>query len=85
MTLILPLIKGGPNTVTIRGPMFKDGSTYLSSDGHNPEAPRPGYGWPLGSECWYFYLEGSGARRWATGLTVESAWNRAVAIANGEA
>jgi hypothetical protein len=69
---------------TIDGPHFKDADSYLSHDGTNPEAPSPGYGWPLGTECWYYELEGR--RGWervrlcATGLTRESAAQRAQAI-----
>lgn len=62
------------------GPHFKSADTYLSKDGDNPEAPRPGYGWPLGTECWYFRLEGNGLILFATGSTVERAEARAFAI-----
>lgn len=64
----------------IDGPFFKDAASYLSKDGTNPEAPAPGYGWPLGSECWYYELRGCGLRLCATGLTRESAARRAEAI-----
>jgi hypothetical protein len=66
---------------TADGPRFKDASMYLSSDGTNPEAPHPGYGWPLGTECWYYVLRGPGRRLYATGLTVESAALRAGQVA----
>ncbi len=69
---------------TIDGPHFKDAQHYLSRDGTNPEAPNPGYGWPLGSECWYFTLEGQGLRLCATGLTEESASLRAKAIMDAD-
>jgi hypothetical protein len=62
----------------ITGPHFKDESHYLSHDGDNPQAPWPRYGWPLGTECWYFYLEVEGRRLWATGITVMNAWQRAI-------
>lgn len=61
------------------GPFYKDEEHYLSKDGDNPEAPWPGYGWPLGTACWYFILEG-GYRWAATGSTVEKAWQRAVSL-----
>lgn len=66
---------------TAHGPHFKDASMYLSKDGTNPEAPWRGYGWPLGSECWYYVLRGSGRQLYATGLTAESAALRAVQVA----
>jgi hypothetical protein len=66
---------------TAEGPRFKDASMYLSSDGTNPEAPWPGYGWPLGTECWYYVLRGPGRRLYATGLTIESAARRAACLA----
>lgn len=66
---------------SVEGPTFKDAEQYLSRDGDNPEAPRPGYGWPLGTECWYYVLEGHGLRLFATGLTTESAARRAEVIA----
>lgn len=56
---------------TVTGPRFKDGDHYLSKDGDNPEAPWPKYGWPLGSECWYYLMEGFDRRFYATGLTPE--------------
>lgn len=65
----------------IDGPHFKDKDKYLSKDGDNPEAPWPGYGWPLNTTCWYFRLEDRGRLRWATGSTVEKAWARAVELA----
>lgn len=65
----------------VEGPFFKDEQSYLSKDGDNPEAAQPGYGWPLGSRCWYFRLEGRGRILHATGLTVESAARRAEALA----
>lgn len=61
----------------VDGPHFKGEGTYLSADGDNPEAAWPGYGWPLGTECWYFRLNGRGRRLWATGTTVAKAWERA--------
>lgn len=73
-----------PDEWTFDGPHFKGSNSYLSVDGTNPEAPHPGYGWPLGSECWYFELVGDGWRLFATGLTVQSAARRAEAIANAE-
>lgn len=69
---------------TADGPHLKDGDGYLSKDGTNPEAPSPGYGWPLGTECWYFVLEGHGMRLFATGTTVEKASERAVTITNAD-
>lgn len=60
----------------ITGPRFKNADQYISKDGDNPEAPWPGYGWPLGSECWYFHVEGHGRRAIATGLTIASALER---------
>lgn len=65
---------------TITGPKFKRREQYLSRDGDNPEAPWSGYGWPLESECYWFLLEGFGYRRCATGLTIQSALNRAIMI-----
>lgn len=69
---------------TVDGPHFKDADQYLSHDGTNPEAPSPGYGWPLGTECWFYELEGrhdgQRIRLCATGLTRESAAKRAQAI-----
>lgn len=64
------------------GPRFKDEDSYLSKDGTNPEAPWPGYGWPQGSECWYFVVRGTapeGYEVWLviTGLTAASAARRA--------
>jgi len=64
----------------IEGPDFKTRDQYLDKDGTNPEAPSPGYGWPLGTECWFFFLRGHGLRCFATGTTVEKARERAVAI-----
>jgi len=60
----------------ISGPYFKTSLQYLSRDGDNPEAPWPGYGWPLGTECWFFNMEGHGYLRTATGLTIQSALDR---------
>jgi hypothetical protein len=60
---------------TAEGPYFKGPDQYLSSDGTNPEAPWPGYGWPLGTECWFFILRGN-SRVIVTGLTAESAARR---------
>jgi hypothetical protein len=68
----------------VDGPHFKDGDSYLSKDGTNPEAASPGYGWPLGSECWYYVLLGQGWRLHATGTTVEKAADRARAIAGSD-
>lgn len=68
---------------TADGPRFKDADSYLSTDGDNPEAPWPGYGWPLGSECWYYVLRGHGRRLFATGLTRENAARRAQELARG--
>jgi hypothetical protein len=65
---------------TVAVPRFKDKDHYLASDGTNPDAPWPGYGWPLGSECWYYVLRGHGLRLHATGLTQESAARRAEEI-----
>lgn len=58
---------------TVTGPEFKPSNKYMARDGDNPEAAWPGYGWPLGSECWFYRLEGHGWRLIATGLTRESA------------
>ena len=69
---------------TITGPKFKDADHYLSKDGTNPDAPWPGYGWPLGSECWYFILEGHGWYLHATGLTRENAAERAEAVMDSD-
>lgn len=67
----------------ITGPHFKATDRYLSKDGDNPEAPWQGYGWPLGTECWYFHMESeTGSVRYATGKTVESAEARARKIAS---
>jgi hypothetical protein len=68
--------------LNINGPAFKNGETYLSKDGDNPEAPWPGYGWPLGTECWYYRIEGLGSRKYATGLTPVSALARATEVAS---
>lgn len=62
---------------TADGPYFKGTESYLSADGANPEAPWPGYGWPLGSECWFYVLHHQGLRLHVTGLTAESAARRA--------
>lgn len=72
-----------PDKVEISGPHFKPSDRYLSSDGDNPLVPWPGYGWPLGSTCWYFRLTGEGRWLYATGHTVEQALARAVDIATG--
>jgi hypothetical protein len=69
---------------TADGPHFKDADSYLSKDGANPEAPWPGYGWPLGSECWYYVLRKQGLRLHVTGLTVESAARRAEEAARSD-
>lgn len=66
---------------TISGPHHKDNLHYISRDGDNPFAPKPGYGWPLGTECWFFHLEGHGLRLVATGHTVEGAFHRAAFLA----
>lgn len=64
--------------VTLDGPHFKGDDKYLSKDGDNPEAPWPGYGWPLGSECWFYWVDFDGGYSLvATGLTKESAFARA--------
>lgn len=60
----------------ISGPIFKRKSSYLDMDGDNPEAPWPGYGWPLGTTCYYFRMRGHGWRQCATGSTVEEARER---------
>jgi len=65
----------------VEGPKHKDADRYLSKDGDNPEAPWPGYGWPLGTECWYFVLTGHGARLFAAGSTAELAARRAEVVA----
>jgi hypothetical protein len=65
----------------IVGPFHKDAESYLSKDGTNPEAPEPGYGWPLGTECFYYVLRGHGLRLHATGSTIGKAERRAVQIA----
>jgi hypothetical protein len=65
----------------ITGPRFKNAGKYLSKDGDNPEAPLPDYGWPLGSECWFFIMEGNGYRLFATGLTPSSALDRVLYLA----
>ena len=64
----------------VEGPVFKDGDSYLAKDGTNPEAPWPGYGWPLGTKCWYYRLRGHGIRTCATGSTIEKARARAIAV-----
>ena len=64
----------------VKGPFFKNSEQYLSRDGDNTEAPWPGYGWPLGTECYFFVAEGNGHRVIATGVTVESAWRRTVEV-----
>ncbi len=61
----------------VEGPHFKSADRYLDADGDNPQAPWPGYGWPLGTECYWFRLRGHGKRLAATGLTVEDAEARA--------
>lgn len=66
------------------GPYFKGPDKYLSKDGANPEAPWPGYGWPLGSECWYYVLTGHGYQLHVTGLTKESAARRAEEASGSE-
>lgn len=68
--------------VLIDGPHFKGTDKYLDEDGDNPQAPWPGYGWPLGSECWYFLLkeEPPSFRYAATGVTVQDAWLRALEL-----
>lgn len=76
---------GLPPGWTAEGPRFKDASMYLSDDGSNPEAPWPGYGWPLGTECWYYVLRRSGRRLYATGLTAESAARRAAQLTEEDA
>ena len=68
----------------VDGPHFKGADSYLSKDSTNPEAPAPGYGWPLGSECFYYVLRGHGMRLFATGSTMEKALERAVTIATAE-
>lgn len=68
----------------VEGPHFKDHTTYLSHDGTNPEAPEPGYGWPLGTECWYYVLNGHGLRLHATGSTELKALERALVIASAD-
>ncbi len=65
----------------ITGPRFKGPMQYLSRDGDNPEAPWPDYGWPLGSECYYFIMEGHGYRKFATGSTPTRALDRALYLA----
>jgi hypothetical protein len=66
----------------ISGPYFKDETSYISKDGDNPEAPWPGYGWPLETECWWFAVECGCRRVIATGLTHDSAIRRAVLLAS---
>ncbi len=68
----------------ITGPFAKGKDQYLSKDGTNPEAPWPGYGWPLGSECWYYVLEDRRYSLIATGLTRESALARTIEIATAD-
>lgn len=70
--------------VQIDGPFFKGEDNYLSMDGDNPEAPWPGYGWPLGTTCWYFRVEGR-RHLCATGTTVERAFARAVELFESKA
>lgn len=74
-----PAVPRLPDGWSFDGPHFKDADHYLSKDGTNPDAPWPGYGWPLGSECWYFVLEGAGYYLYATGTTKEKAARRAEA------
>lgn len=69
---------------TVRGPKFKSKDSYLDQDGTNPEAPAPGYGWPLGSECWWYMLDGHGLRLVASGATRESAAARAEAVMDAD-
>lgn len=84
-SLVVAVTGEGPGTPaldlppgwTADGPRFKGSGSYLSADGTNPEAPWPGYGWPLGSECWYYVLRGRGLVLYVTGLTAESAARRA--------
>ncbi len=64
----------------IDGPFFKPAEEFLAADGECPEAPAPGYGWPLGSECCYFKVYGFGWRAYATGLTLPSALRRAATV-----
>ncbi len=66
------------------GPYFKDAEHYLSKDGANPDAPVPGSGWPLGSECWYYVLRRRGMRLHVTGLTAEKAARRAEEAARSQ-
>lgn len=82
-TELQPAAPDLPPGWTAAGPYFKDADHYLSCDGDNPEAPAPGYGWPLGSECWYYVLtkEGRGLRLRPAGLTRESASRRAEQLA----
>jgi hypothetical protein len=62
---------------TIEGPFWKSPGHDLSKDGDNPEAPWPGYGWPLGTECWYFVVMSGWRRRWwTTGSSVAKALER---------
>ncbi len=70
------MVSGEPGW-TVEGPYYKDADHYLSRDGGNPAAPVPGYGWPLGTECYYFILTGHGLRLTATGATVDDAAARA--------
>lgn len=60
---------------TVDGPFFKDKDHYLSDDGANPEAPWPGYGWPGGTECWWYRLGGP-THLIVTGSTMNKAARR---------
>lgn len=65
----------------VRGPFFKNSEQYISSDRDNPEAPWPGYGWPLDTECYFFQMHGHGRRLCATGVTPASALDRVLFLA----
>lgn len=73
---ILAVMRG----VDLEGPFLKRDNHYLSRDGDNPEAEWPGYGWPLGSVCWWYRIRVDECGEVATGLTPQSAFDRAMFI-----
>jgi len=51
----------------IKGPFFKDTHHYLTAEGY-----------PLGTECYYYYVYFNGLVRYCCGDTIEKAWEKTI-------
>lgn len=64
---------GRKEDIQVTGPNFKPKSHYLTAEGY-----------PLGTECWCFYIEFNGLLKWCCGDTQDDAWQSVIEFLNSE-